>query len=210
MTRPPRTRLEEAFKALRKDLISDEGPQISTLRNYRYAIVPYAPEDEFELRRHVQETVGKLSTGGWHVLSLSMQKLLLQRLRKNGDAVLARMIAAERSAAVIAPERGLNYLRDKMRRELDGPEGIAADVSREIVAFAEATPDKVERTVVFLGRIGALYPFFRVSALLKHLDGKTRNVPAVVLYPGQRRGDTELSFMGELAPDRDYRPRIYP
>lgn len=210
MTKPPRSRLEEAFKALRKDLISDEGPQISTLRNYRYAIIPYDPEDEFELRRHVQETVGKLSTGGWHVLSLSMQKLLLQRLRKNGDTVLARMIAAERSAAAIAPERGLNYLRDKMRRELDGAEGIAADVSREIVTFAEANPDKVERTVVFLGRIGALYPFFRVSALLKHLDGKTRNIPAVVLYPGQRRGDTELSFMGELAPDRDYRPRIYP
>lgn len=210
MTKPPRTRLEEAFKALRKDLLSDEGPQISTLRNYRYAIIPYDPEDEFELRRHVQETVGKLSTGGWHVLSLSMQKLLLQRLRKHGDDVLARMIAAERSAAAIAPERGLNYVRDKMRRELDDAKGIAADVSREIVTFAEANPDKVERTVVFLGRIGALYPFFRVSALLKHLDGKTRNIPAVVLYPGQRRGDTELSFMGELAPDRDYRPRIYP
>jgi hypothetical protein len=210
VTKPPRTRLEEAFKALRNDLISDDGPQISTLRNYRYAIIPYEPEDEFELRRQVQETVGKLSAGGWHVLSLSLQKLLLNRLRNNGTEILARMIAAERSAAAIAPDRGLNYVRDKMRRELDGAEGIAADVSREIATFAETNPDKVDHTVVFLGRVGALYPFFRVSALLKHLDGKTRNVPAVVLYPGQRRGDTELSFMGELAPDRDYRPRIYP
>lgn len=210
MTKPPRTRLEEAFKALRKDLIGDEGPRISTLRNYRYAIIPYDPEDEFELRRHVQETVGKLSTAGWVVLPLSLQKLLLRRLRAHGDEILARMISAERGAAAIDPERGINYLRGKLVRELDGPNGIAADVSREIVAFADDNPEKAERMVVFLGRIGALYPFFRVSALLKHLDGKTRNVPAVVLYPGQRRGDTELSFMGELAPDRDYRPRIYP
>jgi hypothetical protein len=202
--------LDEAFAALRADLISDDGPRISTLRNYRYAIIPYQPEDEFELRRHVQETLGKLQAAGWVTCSLSLHKLLLRRLRTHGDDVLARMINAERSAATIAPERGINYLRDKLRRELDGPTGIAADASREIAAFADANPDKTEQKVVFLGRIGALYPFFRVSALLKHLDGNTRNIPAIVLYPGERRHDTELSFMGELAPDRDYRPRIYP
>ena len=63
---------------------------------------------------------------------------------------------------------------------------------------------------MLIGRAGALYPFFRVSALLKHLDGKTRNVPVVLLYPGERKGEPGLSFMGELDPDRDYRPRIYP
>ena len=73
-----------------------------------------------------------------------------------------------------------------------------------------ANPDKAERTLVFVGRAGALYPFFRVSALLKHLDGRTRNVPVVLLYPGDRKGDAGLSFMGELPADRDYRPRIYP
>ena len=50
----------------------------------------------------------------------------------------------------------------------------------------------------------------RTSALLKHLDGRTRNVPVVLLYPGERRGDTGLSFMGIINPDSDYRPRIYP
>jgi hypothetical protein len=68
----------------------------------------------------------------------------------------------------------------------------------------------VDRTLVLVGRSGALYPFFRTSALLKHIDGKTRNIPVVLLYPGERRDVTELSFMGELQPDRDYRPRIYP
>jgi hypothetical protein len=65
------------------------------------------------------------------------------------------------------------------------------------------------RTVIFLGRAGALYPFFRTSALLKHVAGHTRNVPAVLLYPGRVVGDSGLSFMGVLPADRDYRPRIY-
>ncbi|MCA9678852.1 MAG: DUF1788 domain-containing protein [Myxococcales bacterium] len=180
------------------------------MRNYRYAIVPYDPVDEFRLREHVQDTVGQLTASGWVVLTLSLQKLLIQRLRGLGDDVVKRMIAAERAAAAIAPERGLNYLRQKLGLQLDGADGIAADVSREIAAFADAHPDQAERTLVFIGRAGALYPFFRVSSLLKHLDGRTRNLPVVLLYPGDRKGEAGLSFMGELAPDRDYRPRIYP
>src|SRR5690606_27496720 len=172
--------------------------RISTMRNYRYAIVPYDPQDEFELRTHVQRTIGKLTAGGWIVLTVSLQKLLLQRIRALGDDIVARMIAAERGAAAISPERGINYLRTKLGREIDGPDGIAADVSREITTFVDAHPDMAERMVVFIGRAGALYPFFRVSSLLKHLDGKTRNVPVVLLYPGERRGEAGLSFMGEI------------
>src|SRR5204863_10121545 len=100
--------------------------------------------------------------------------------------------------AAASPERGINYLRTKLGRELDGATGIAADVSREIMEFTDAHPDKADRTLVLIGRAGALYPFFRVSALLKHLDGKTRNVPVVLLYPGERKGEAGLSFMGEL------------
>jgi len=206
----PRSQLDEAFTAMRRDLIHADGPRISTMRNYRYAIIPYDPIDEFRLREHVQDTVGALSSSGWVVLTVSLHTLLLRRIHGLGDDVVERLIAAERAAAAVAPERGLNYLRHKLGQELDGPNGIAADVSREIARFVETHPDQAERTVVFIGRAGALYPFFRVSALLKHLDGRTRNLPVVLLYPGDRKGAAGLSFMGELAPDRDYRPRIYP
>jgi len=205
-----RTELEEAFAALRKDLIHDEGPQISTMRNYRFAIVPYAPDDEFKLRAYVQALVGDLTASGWVVLTLSLQKLLLERVRGLGDGVVPRLIEMERRIAKANPERGLNYLRDKLAREIEGPEGIAADASRAICEFADANPDKAERTLAIIGRAGALYPFFRTSSLLKHLDGRTQNVPVVLLYPGERRGEAGLSFMGVVNPDSDYRPRIYP
>ncbi|WP_368736697.1 BREX protein BrxB domain-containing protein [Nostoc sp. CHAB 5715] len=41
------------------------------------------------------------------------------------------------------------------------------------------------------------------------IDGKTSNLPVVLLYPGERRDLNALSFMDELPSDRDYRPRIY-
>jgi hypothetical protein len=72
---------------------------------------------------------------------------------------------------------------------------LTADVSQAICEFADRHPDKSERTLVLIGRAGALYPFFRTSALLKHLDGRTRNIPVVLLYPGERRQDNLLSFM---------------
>ena len=206
----PRTTLDEAFAALRKDLIHEDGPKISTMRNYRFAILPYLPQDEYKLRAHVQTLVGDLTASGWVVLTLSLQKLLLERVRKLGDDVVERMMAMERRTVDISPERGLNYLRDKLSAEIEGPDGIAADVSRAICEFADANPDKADRTLTIIGRAGALYPFFRTSALLKHLDGRTRNVPVVLLYPGERRGNTGLSFMGIINPDSDYRPRIYP
>ena len=206
----PRTTLDEAFAALRKDLIHEDGPQISTMRNYRFAILPYAPQDEYKLRAHVQTLVGDLTASGWVVLTLSLEKLLLERVRKLGDDVVDRMITMEQRTSRISQERGLNYLRDKLSTEIEGPDGIAADVSGAICEFADANPDKADRTLTIIGRAGALYPFFRTSALLKHLDGRTRNVPVVLLYPGERRGDTGLSFMGIINPDSDYRPRIYP
>ena len=207
---PSLATLDEAFAALRADLIHEGGPQISTMRNYRFAIVPYSPGDEFRLRHHVQSLVGELRSSGWVVLTISLQKLLLDRVRSLGEDVVPRIIEMERRAAQVSRDRGLEYLRGKLCREIEGPDGIAADVRREIHDFVNANPDKTDRTLVLVGRAGALYPFFRTSSLLKHIDGRTLNVPVILLYPGERHGDTGLSFMGVTPPDGDYRPRIYP
>jgi len=204
------TPLQEAFAALRRDLIHEDGPRISTMRNYRFAIVQYEPADEFRLRSEVRQLSSDLVANGWVVVSISLQKLLLDRVRAQGDDWITRVEEMERRMAAMAPERGLNYLKSKLAPLVEGQEGIAADCARVIRAHAERNPDAVDRTVALIGRAGSLYPFFRSSALLRHLDGQTRHVPVVLLYPGERRGPTGLSFMGVLEPDNDYRPRIYP
>lgn len=212
MTEPlfQRTALLEAFASLRRDLIHEDGPRISTMRNYRFALLQYDPRDEYKLRDGMQRLSSDLMANGWQVLTINLQKLLIDRVRAQGEEWVSRVMAMEERMSQAAPERGLNYLQSKLSPLIEGPEGLAADCSRIICDFAERHPDKAEQTLVLIGRAGALYPFFRSSALLRHLDGRTRNVPVVVLYPGSRHGTTGLSFMDKLKPDQDYRPRIYP
>jgi hypothetical protein len=200
--------LSTTFAELQRDLIHEDGPRISTMRNYRFCIVVYPPEKEFALRSEVQKLGTNLEQNGWVVKSISLHQLLFERLRRL-DGGIEALAEFEKKVAARNPQRGLNLLEQKLTRELEGPEGIASDVIREIQNFVAAHPDKAERTVVLIGRAGALYPFFRNSALLKHIDGHTKNVPVVLLYPGVRVGDTGLSFMGQYSPDTDYRPRIY-
>jgi hypothetical protein len=207
-----RTPLQTAFAALRDDLVHEDGPQISTIRNSRFAILPYAPEKEFELRGEVQKLATTLVGHGWTVLTISLEKLLLDRVRAQGADWVARVTEQERGATKLNADRGLNHLKSKLAPLIEGEAGIAADCSRIICDYADQHPDRIERTVALIGRAGSLYPFFRSSALLRNLDQKTRNVPVVLLYPGEcvpRNDHVGLSFMGVLDADHDYRPRIY-
>lgn len=206
-----RSTLDDAFRALKQDLLAPGGPRISTMRNYRFAIVPYRPADEFKLRRLVRRLTDDLRAENWSILSISLQKLFLDRVRALGAAEVERIVGREkRLRTKDDPERALEHVREKIAPLIEGTDGIAADVARLIERFAAEAPGDEDRTLVLLGRAGALYPFFRSSALLKHIDGKTQNFPVVLLYPGERRDTTTLSFMGEVPSDRDYRPRIYP
>ena len=203
------TPLQEAIHALRSDLIQEDGPRISTMRNYRFAILQYDPKNEFRLRREVRRLNTELVSNGWMVLTINLQKLLLDRVRSQGEEFIQRLIERETRTSQKSIERGIQDLQTRLAPLIEGPEGIAADCSRIICDYADQNPETIDRTVAIVGRAGALYPFFRSSALLRHLDGRTRNVPVVLLYPGERRGDKGLSFMGVLEPDSDYRPRIY-
>jgi hypothetical protein len=213
--------LDGAVAALKRDLLALGGPRISTIRSYNFAILPYPPDQEFKLRAKIHTLAGELVQGGWEVKSIALQTLLFGRLRAEGADFLETLIATEKRyhAKAVAltgnpaepePDAALKYLTAHIGDIIEGPDGIAADIAREIATFCDEHPEKEDRTVVFVGRAGALYPFFRTSALLRHLDGRTRNMPVVLLYPGARTDMTALSFMGVIQPDRDYRPRIYP
>jgi hypothetical protein len=210
LTEPLFGDLDEALGALKRDLLSEDGPQISTMRNYRFAILPYLPSDEFKLRRRILQLTEELRAEGWAVLPISLQKLLLERIRATGKENVDALIVREKRLHERDPERALAHLREKIAPHIEGPDGIAGDVARLIGEFAGKNPGMADRSLVVIGRAGALYPFFRSSALLKHIDGKTHNIPVVLLYPGRREDTSGLSFMGELPADRDYRPRIYP
>jgi hypothetical protein len=88
------SRVREAIEALRRDLIDPEdGPRISTMRNYRFAIVQYSPEHEYAMRTEVQRLVSELEAKGWFVLTIDLQKLLLDRIRSQPDDWSDKVIA---------------------------------------------------------------------------------------------------------------------
>jgi hypothetical protein len=209
MTAPLRTKVHDAIDELRKDLLNEDGPRISTMRNYRFALLVYDPGDEFVLRQQIQWLTSLLKSKGWNVGQIFLQQLLLRRIKQQDEKVLESIISREHRLYQRSPERALNHLKDKITPYVEGPNGIAKDIIEEIDRFVEENPVEADRTVIFIRRTGALYPFLRSSALLKHLDGKTRNLPVVLFYPGQRHGDKSLKFMGQLEGSRDYRPRIY-
>ena len=205
-----KARIHGGMAALRADLLSEQGPQISTMRNYRFAIFQYAPDHEFEVRAQIRSLIDELEPRGWGVLSIDLHQLLLDRVMALGEANVRTLIERERRTYAKDPARALDYLREKIAGLVEGPEGVAADVIEIIERFADKYPGQTDRTLVLVGRAGALYPFFRSSALLRHIDGKTRNTPVVLLYPGTRETHAGLSFLGVVPSDRDYRPRIYP
>lgn len=204
-----RLSLTNALDALKRDLTAAEGPRISTIRNYRFAILVYAPEDEFELRKLLRQMSDQLRADAWNVLEISVHKLLMRRLRELGPKVLESWSATEKRQFEKNPSKALERVKAQVARLVEGEDGIAADIIKLIGDFADKHPDQSEQTVIWIKRLGALYPFSRSSNLLKVLDGKTRQLPVILLYPGSQPDKTALSFMAELTPDRDYRPRIY-
>ncbi|MFN8612889.1 MAG: BREX protein BrxB domain-containing protein [Vulcanimicrobiota bacterium] len=204
-----RTAIENTLAALRKDLLDPEGPRITNMRNFRFAILPYPPDCEFAMRELSRRLTDELKGKGWNVFELSAQRLLTRRLQSEDPEVLQSWIAREHRQFQRNPDRALQGALDNLEKLVGGDDGLAQDAVEEINRLADEHQVDVDKTLVWITRMGSLYPFFRTSTLLKHLDGKTRQIPVVVLYPGTQEDKTALSFMGVLPADRDYRPRIY-
>jgi len=203
------SQLASVFDQLKRDLTAAGGPSITTMRNYSFAMVVYRPEQEFEMRRKVRQISDELRAQDWAVLEISLQRLLMQRLKSLEESVLQSWIDTEKRQSRRNPERAWLRVKEQLANLLEGEQGLAQDVVRLVDQFCQQYPEAARRSLIWVKRLGALYPFYRCSSLLKHLDGKTGQVPVILLYPGERKDKTALSFIGELPADRDYRPRIY-
>lgn len=202
--------LEMRVNALKRDLLHGAGPAISTSKNYPFAIFWYPPDDEYQARECIVALGDDLRREGWTVHSIDLMGLLLQYLSEVEDGDLLEYLEEEELTLYRAHQHSfgpqINMLTNELGRHFDAREGFPARVLSQIKDLTrENSPDQ---SVIFLSRIGGLYPFYRTSALLRFLDQGVR-VPTIVLYPGIHTDQNALSFMGEMDADRDYRPRIY-
>ena len=174
----------------------DPRPKVSAYHNLPYAIFQYEAEAELDVRKEItrlrtrleqehQKRVTVISLADCMAESLASQGITTEMLSEAEDTAGADALI-DTVAQVLAEEAPLDTL-------------VASRVP------ADAT---FHRDILFLVRAGALFPFYRTSALLERLMG-TVNVPAVLFFPGRREGPAGLSFMGVLDADHHYRARIF-
>lgn len=202
--------LESRIDTLKKDLLNPAGPCISTNRNYPFALFHYPPHEEFKMRSKLVELLDTLRSKGWTILNVDLFSTLIEYLGKQEGGELIEALVQEEKLQYNANRKNhsmpLNVLQNSLDVLLKDPVEYPKVVFEKIMEKTEHTDET--KTVIFLSRIGALYPFYRTSSLLRYLDKGIR-VPTIVLYPGERTEQYYLSFMGEMDADRDYRPRIY-
>jgi len=173
----------------------DPRPQLGAYHDMPYAIFCYPPEAEFDLRQQLALLRTRLEQAGKRVKVISLAECLDEALAAEGMDTQT-LIDSEQSV-------GLDTTVVTIFQILSEYQPLDELVARRIPADADP-----RRDLVFIVRVGALFPMYRTSALLEQLKGKLQ-IPAVLFYPGETDGPAGLRFMGVLDADPNYRPKIF-
>lgn len=178
--------------------------EISTYRGVPFALFAYPPTAERELRREVQNLATRVdqATGRRvHILSMAALK---RRAIETAFGDVDRFYDSERRHRDLPTKERLTLLNDQLDQVLSDPELLP--IHQQVVEYAGSLGAR--SSLLFLTRIGTLYPAYRASALLENLMGKVP-VPTVLFYPGTRSGKHSLRFMDSLDAVHGYRHKIY-
>jgi hypothetical protein len=174
--------------------LDDPRVKLSAYHDMPYAIFRYDPEGEFELRRQVTMLETRLLQRGKRVQRISLAECLDEAMRSQFP--LEDWFAVER-------EQGTATVVDTVHAVLAEREPLVELVAKRM----PKDPDPL-RDIVFVLRTGALFPVYRTFSLLEQLKGRV-HVPTVLFYPGDLDGAAGLRFMGVLAAEHNYRPKIF-
>jgi hypothetical protein len=184
---------------LKRDLeplleLADPRERISAYHDMPYALFRYEPDEEFELRKQVTLLETRLIQRGKRVKRISLAECLDESMRSQRP--LEDWFAAER-------EQGTDTIVETVH-------SVLSQYAPLVDLVAGRMPDDPNplRDIVFIVRTGALFPVYRTFSLLEQLKGRVI-VPTVLFYPGDLDGAAGLRFMGVLAAEHNYRPKIF-
>ena len=174
--------------------LTDPRERISAYHNMPYALFRYDPDEEFELREQVTLLETRLTQKGKRVKRISLAECLNEAMCSQRP--LEDWFAAER-------EQGTDTMVETVH-------SVLSEYAPLVDLVAARMPDEPNpyRDVVFISRTGALFPVYRTFSLLEQLKGRV-SVPTVLFYPGDLDGAAGLRFMGVLAAEHNYRPKIF-
>jgi len=174
--------------------LPDPRERISAYHDMPYALFRYEPDEEFDLRKQVTLLETRLTQKGKRVKRISLAECLDEAMRSQRP--LDEWFSAER-------DQGTDTLVETVHSAL-------SEYVPLVDLVAARMPDEPNplRDIVFILRTGALFPVYRTFSLLEQLKGRVI-VPAVLFYPGDLDGAAGLRFMGVLAAEHNYRPKIF-
>ncbi len=159
----------------------------------------YDPADELELRTQVAMLATRLHNHGRNVQVLSLAEEMWAALQDAFGADLEAFFASEQAS----PD-GLERAIQTVAEVLHDVVPLDARLAERLAALDPGSG------VALLTRAEALFPMYRMSALLERLAYRQITVSTVLFYPGTVEGTNGLSFMGVFEPDHTgYRVRIY-
>jgi hypothetical protein len=174
--------------------LADPRAKLSAYHDMPYAIFYYNPDEEFELRKQITLLQTRLTQKGKRVSRISLAQCLDEAMRSQRP--LEDWFAAER-------EQGTETTVETVH-------SVLSEYAPLVDLVAAQMPDNPDplRDIVFVLRTGALFPVYRTFSLLEQLKGRV-TVPTVLFYPGDLDGAAGLRFMGVLAAEHNYRPKIF-
>jgi hypothetical protein len=194
--------LDEALKSLERDLTGDRG-SIAAQSGIPFAILRYAPAEEFQARRLLRLFAHALQQQ-YHrrAVFVSVSRLVWNAIRES-DGVNYLFKTELQDNGVLAAQ-------DDVRGRLVPGEPLA--LGEQIIEVLNGLSPKPD--VLFLVRTGGIAPHvYRSSTLLDDLQKLGLSIPTILCYPGSAVVGTDLRFYdlpgAEGLGAYNYRVKIY-
>lgn len=155
-----------------------------------YLIFP--PEEMLRVKRHLKAWKTQLILSGWDVEVVSLA-LLLDGFFKN-HPLRQFWLTGEQ-----ANPGDIESVNTTLREALLSSNVVETKILATLADLA-AKPNGL----LLVTDVEALHPYLRIGAIEQRLTGKV-SVPMVILYPGTRSGQSNLSFLGIYPEDGNYR-----
>lgn len=199
---PDLSSIDDALDTLKKDLTGDHG-SIAAQSGIPFAILRYAPSEEFQCRRKLRLFAHSLEQNHQkRVAFISLSHLVWEAVRET-DGV-DYLFKTERVAG------GVKAAESDIEGRLAPGEShaLAARIMTRLKSL------KPEPDLVFLVRIGGIAPHvYRSSTLLHELQQEGLSTPTILCYPGSSVVGTDLRFFDMPAEEGlgayNYRVKIY-
>lgn len=198
--------LDEALRSLARDLA--KGPSlISAHSGIPFAILRYAPQDEFLFRRQIRLFANQLKEkNNYSVLFISLSRIVSEAIANSRNDLYA---TEKYYGFVDAEHKEIESLIKGPDRDGSYPPKALFKAIMDTVLAVQLPPD-----LVFLVRAGGLAPHaYRASALLNDLQQAGFSTPTILCYPGSAVAGTDLRFYDLPAEEGlgtyNYRVKIY-